>query len=368
MKKFFLLLLSAVAIAAGAQTQNGYKLDGTADGVENGDTVYLCNMQGYFSLVPLDTTVITQGNRFTFTGRLNGADDRFIVPMHKGKAVATAEIVLEDCPMVVHVYADANKHPDVKGGTTNALLQQYDSANVYNREIQAPWAIVQDSTATAEARQKAQQQVDSLQQLSDKFTKQFIYDHIPSAFSDLMFYYSQSLYTDAEKKAVLDKMGAGPHYQFYNLMDNELKARQATAVGQKYTDIALKGTKGEVVRVSDYVTRNKYTLIDFWASWCGPCRAEMPNVVKAYSLYHKKGFEVVGVSLDNNRQAWLKAIAALKMPWPQMSDLKGWQSAGAAAYNVKAIPSNALIDANGNIIAKDLRGDDLQNKLAELFK
>lgn len=143
-----------------------------------------------------------------------------------------------------------------------------------------------------------------------------------------MFYYSQSLYTDAEKKAVLDKMGEGPHYQFYTLMDNELKAQQATAVGQKYTDIALKGTKGEVVRVSDYVTRNKYTLIDFWASWCGPCRAEMPNVVKAYSLYHKKGFEVVGVSLDNNRQAWLKAIAALKMPWPQMSDLKGWQSAG----------------------------------------
>ena len=94
----------------------------------------------------------------------------------------------------------------------------------------------------------------------------------------------------------------------------------------------------------------------------------MPTVVKAYTDYHKKGFEVVGVSLDNNKDAWVKAIDQLKMPWPQMSDLKGWECKGALDYNVRSIPANVLIDQQGNIIAKDLRGEDLLNKMAELLK
>ena len=102
---------------------------------------------------------------------------------------------------------------------------------------------------------------------------------------------------------------------------DEKKAEMATAVGQQYTDLAMPNPKGKTIRVSDYVKKNKYTLIDFWASWCGPCRAEMPTVVKAYNLYHKKGFEVVGVSFDNNKAAWVKAIAQLKLSWPHMSDL-----------------------------------------------
>jgi alkyl hydroperoxide reductase subunit AhpC len=94
----------------------------------------------------------------------------------------------------------------------------------------------------------------------------------------------------------------------------------------------------------------------------------MPTVVKAYADYHPKGLEVIGVSLDNNHHAWLSAISQLNMPWPQMSDLKGWECAGAQAYNVTSIPSNVLVDQQGNIVAKDLRGQDLLNKMAELFK
>ena len=118
----------------------------------------------------------------------------------------------------------------------------------------------------------------------------------------------------------------------------------------------------------EYVKKNKYTLIDFWASWCGPCRAEMPTVVKAYNLYHKKGFEVVGVSFDNNKAAWVKAIAQLKLPWSHMSDLKGWGCAAAPIYNIKGIPANVLVDSKGIIVGKNLRGEDLLNELAKLMK
>ena len=144
--------------------------------------------------------------------------------------------------------------------------------------------------------------------------------------------------------------------------------KEGIDVGCKYVDIALPGIQGNIVRISDYVPKNKLTLVDFWASWCPPCRAEMPTVVKAYTEFHAKGFEVVGVSLDNNKDAWVKAIDQLKMPWPQMSDLKGWESEGAQKYNVRAIPANVLVDQKGNILAKDLRGDDLLQKVAELLK
>jgi len=141
-----------------------------------------------------------------------------------------------------------------------------------------------------------------------------------------------------------------------------------TEVGQRYIDIELPGIQGNKVSVSDYVGSNKFTLVDFWASWCGPCRAEMPYVVKAYTDFHAKGFEVVGVSLDNNREAWLAAIEQLRMPWPQMSDLKGWECAGAALYNIRSIPANVLIDQHGTILAKDLRGDNLLQTVANLLK
>ena len=138
-------------------------------------------------------------------------------------------------------------------------------------------------------------------------------------------------------------------------------------VGNKYIDIALPGLQGNPVKLSDYVPKNKYTLVDFWASWCGPCRAEMHNVVQAYTEFHDKGLEVVGVSLDKDHDAWVQGVSELKMPWPQMSDLNGWECAGAVTYNIRSIPANILINQQGIIIAKDLRGVELLDKMAELM-
>lgn len=114
--------------------------------------------------------------------------------------------------------------------------------------------------------------------------------------------------------------------------------------------------------------KGKVVLVDFWASWCGPCRKENPNLVKAYAKYHDKGFEIIGVSLDDKKESWLKAIDADKLVWLHASDLKGWKSDLAKEYGIRSIPTSFLVDADGKIIAKDLRGDALDKKLETLFK
>ena len=136
-------------------------------------------------------------------------------------------------------------------------------------------------------------------------------------------------------------------------------AEPAAETKTTYTDISLPGPQGQTVKVSDYVGKNKLVLIDFWASWCGPCIGELPNVVKAYELYHDKGLEIVGVSLDKDKASWVQAIAQTGQKWPQMSDLKGWDCEGAALYGIQSIPANVLINEQGEIVARDLRGDFL---------
>lgn len=137
----------------------------------------------------------------------------------------------------------------------------------------------------------------------------------------------------------------------------------ATETKTTYTDISLPGPQGQTVKVSDYVGKNRLVMIDFWASWCGPCMGEMPYVVKAYEMFHDKGLEIVGVSLDKDKASWLAAIEQTGQKWPQMSDLKGWDSEGAALYGIQSIPANVLINEQGEIVARDLRGDALLEEI-----
>ena len=142
---------------------------------------------------------------------------------------------------------------------------------------------------------------------------------------------------------------------------------KAAFIGQQFTDLEMADPDGKMHKISELVGEGKYVLVDFWASWCGPCRAEMPNVLEAYNKYHAKGFEVVGVSFDQKKDAWVKAVEQLKMPWLQISDLKGWSCAAAPIYKVDAIPDNILIDPQGKIIDRALRGKPLHKKLQRIF-
>ena len=138
------------------------------------------------------------------------------------------------------------------------------------------------------------------------------------------------------------------------------------AIGQPFIDIRMAAPDGTEIAISDYAGKGKYVLIDFWASWCQPCRVVNPEVVKLYNKYKEKGFEIIGISLDRDKDQWLKAIEDDKLTWIQMSDLGYWQSEAVKLYSLKSIPHTILLDRDGNIIAKGLHVSELEEKLAEL--
>jgi len=210
--------------------------------------------------------------------------------------------------------------------------------------------------------------LDSLGNVQLALIKEIIRDNrdneLPAKYiKDAMYQFSYE-----ELKNALD-----PKTAYYNHPDVTpakmlLAGYEKRKPGIQFHELSMKDPADKDVTLSQWVGKGNYVLVDFWASWCGPCRKEMPYVITAYEQFHPKGFEVVGVSFDQKKDAWINAIQQMGMQWPQMSDLKGWKCAASDLYGVSSIPSNVLVDPQGKIVAMDLRGEKLLNKLKEIYK
>ncbi len=209
---------------------------------------------------------------------------------------------------------------------------------------------------------------DELAEQEMKTNKDFIRENKGSWVSPYVI--RQSMYYSLEVdelKSVVNSLDRKVENSVYvNELKKHISVLEKVAIGQKFTDFELPTPEGSKLALSD-LTGNNYLLIDFWASWCGPCRRENPNVVALYNEYKDKGFDILGVSFDSSRENWLKAIDDDNLNWHHVSDLKGWASSAGKLYGVNSIPHTLLLDPEGRIIDKNLHGEELREKLEELL-
>lgn len=223
------------------------------------------------------------------------------------------------------------------------------------------------SMGNYQAMGQAQNALQELNDMHSNYVKSFITEH-PSSLASLAAVQKLSMDDDFDyflkvEEGLKSRIPNSTIFKDYSAVISQSKR---LSVGYEAPELMLNDPDGKPIALSSL--RGKVVLIDFWASWCRPCRAENPNVVKMYAKYKDKGFEILGVSLDNKKEAWLGAIAQDKLTWKHVSDLKGWQSAAAPLYKVSGIPMTYLLDKDGKIVGKNLRGPALEQKLNEIFK
>ena len=222
----------------------------------------------------------------------------------------------------------------------------------------------------AEKEKEYAAQMEQIQQQRIDYMKQLVAEHPNRIFTALMVDNILAYHIDPEEldSCVNGFDAVNSQSPWVQSIREKVASASRLAIGQPFVDLKMPAPDGNEITLSDYAGKDKYLLIDFWASWCGPCRRANPHVVKLYHKYKDKGFEIVGVSFDRNKTEWVNAIEADALSWIQMSDLKYWQSEGAKLYSVNSIPYTVLLDKDGTILDKGLDPDELEKKLAELIK
>ncbi|MDO4165224.1 MAG: TlpA disulfide reductase family protein [Bacteroides sp.] len=365
MKKIFYLLASAALCAACNSGNNGYTVTGTVEGAADGDTVYLQNVANR-SLVKLDSAIIKNGT-FTFKGTQDSAINCYITYKSDSEQGLITDFFLENGKISIKLA----KENDSATGTPNNDAYQLIREEITGlmKQMETIYGSMSDTTLTDEQREAKGKEAGELETKIMDAAKNGIVQNITNPVG-IHLLKQNYYYMDVNELDPLMPQIPETYAQdetIVRIKENVAKMK-ATAVGQQFTDFEMQTPEGKAVKLSDYVGKGKVVLVDFWASWCGPCRREMPNLVEAYAKYKRKNFEIVGVSLDQNGEAWKAAIKQLNITWPQMSDLKYWNCEGARLYAISSIPHTILIDGEGVILARGLHGEELQEKLAEVIK
>lgn len=248
---------------------------------------------------------------------------------------------------------------DSLNAASSALYQEYKTLSKTEAENKTEKGQNRIKEILATSESIDEQQVELIMQVvKENHDNQIPADYLADTFYGLNY---------KQLKTALDPTAA-----YYNNAKLE-KARkyfeglQKRAPGKAFMELEMADADGKTRKLSEWCGKGNYVLVDFWASWCGPCRMEMPNVVENYNKYHAKGFDVVGVSFDKDGNAWKNAIKSLNMPWHHISDLQGWQCAAGEVYGIRSIPSNVLVGPDGVIVDIDLRGKALGKALEEIF-
>lgn len=349
MKKMMMATLSAVVMMGCAQ-QPQFTISGQVADMD-GQWIYLCNRDGV-----VDSTKVEQG-AFRLEGVVDTPKVLYLADNSDVRAASIVEMVfIEEGNMTFEMNETGCK---VSGTPAN------DARNVVNEALQALFTEYRNPETSDERRAAIEVEYDALNKEAYAQNKTNLYGVVllqNEAYSLSADEIDAEIATFPEDLQQIEMM-----QQIAEMADMKRK----TEVGQPYIDFAQNDKEGVAVSLKSVVENpaNKYILLDFWASWCGPCMAEVPHLKEAYDAYKGKGFEIFGVSLDNNAEAWQNAVTEKQLNWLHVSDLQGWQNAAAAEYGVRSIPANYLIDcATGKIVAVNLRGEEVKAKVAELLQ
>ena len=335
-----LFILAALA-ASYACTSNGYTIKGNVEGL-SGKVYLIVDNQ------VVDSTEVQNGDI-----ELKGTVETPVLAHLFNGQYPFGIMILENASYKISGGMTNPNGVRLEGGKLNDKFYAYtDARDELIEEYQ--------KDETTEARRQEILQQDSLTNV------QMIEENRDNIFGVLVLtmqgYEPEQFYEEMAKFS-----GAMQQSSLMQRAKQEMDALLHTQIGASYQDIKLPTPAGEELALSTVVGEGKYVLLDFWASWCSPCMGEVPYLKAAYNKYHSKGFEIYGVSLDDNKEDWTEAIEKYGMNWLHVSSLEGGQSAAAQAYGVQSIPMNLLLDPAGAIVAKNLRGEQLEERLAEIF-
>lgn len=376
MKKIYLLALIAISFVSCNQEPKGYKISGTTD-FEDGTRLILSlrdesNMTT--GVKEIDTAVVLNG-KFEIKGNVEDLDLYFL---REEKTNQMISLILENVNIEIQLHKDSIQTSVVKGTFQNDELIKF------NKEFTNMQNSLQEfQTVNSEKMQAAIQNNDTV--VSNQLKKEYfaLRDKMEAFQGDYAKKNNKSFISVLIIKDLLNNPSVTPEEvsDMYNNLDAELKTNKHAkkieeilenlsklAVGKKAPDFSAKSPDGNEVSLKSSLG-SKVTIIDFWASWCKPCRVENPNMVALYNEFKDSGLSIIGVSLDQEGklEEWKNAIAQDNLTWYHLSNLKFWQDPIAELYNVKSIPAIFVLDANGIIVAKDIRGEELKNKVKELI-